>query len=112
MEVHGTVGDMIVFSPPFQQSAFQVKYQGPPLETQGIEDYQTYVQSPDAVFNVKIPIHQLRAWADNRAYFWLLEDQRWPTDWERVSWEFKAVPEAHFPGLTIYRFTRSSPDES
>jgi hypothetical protein len=45
-------------------------------------------------------------------YFWLLEDHRWPTEWDDVRWEYEAIVEARFPGLTIYRFVRQSAGEN
>jgi hypothetical protein len=97
-------GDMIVFSPPFAQAAFDVRYNGPPIEKRGIGEYEAYVHQPDAVLGVFIPLGTVREWVRNTARFWLLEDMRWPNHWGE--WEFYGTLKAQFPGLRIYQYTR------
>ena len=97
-------GDVVVFSPPFSQAAFEIKYNGPPVEEYGIGEYETYARRPDAVFGVHIPLETIREWVRNRTEFWLLEDARWPNDWG--DWEFQGTLRAEFPGLRIYQYSR------
>lgn len=100
-------GDLVVFSPPFQQPAFDIKYDGPPLETRGIREYETYVHQPDAVFDVYIPLSAIKGWVKDRPSFWLLEDTRWPTSWGE--WEYQGSLKAKFLGLRVYLFERRVP---
>ena len=97
-------GDMVVFSPPFAQAAFEVKYNGPPVEKRGIGEYEAYVRQPDAVLGVYIPLGTIRKWVSNKSEFWLLEDARWPNHWGE--WEFQGTLKAEFPGLRILQYTR------
>jgi hypothetical protein len=96
--------ELVIFSPPFQQPAFEIKYQGAPLDLEGIGQYEAYTHRPDAVFDVRVPLARAQAWTSGRQSFWLIEDSRWPVAWGR--WEFKATGEMKFQGVTVYHFQR------
>lgn len=102
MSSHVRADDLVVFAPPFQRSAFDIKYDGPPLDERGIGEYEAYVNQADAVLGVHLSLNVVRGWVVDRPSFWLLEDMRWPTDWEE--WDYQGTMVAEFPGLRIYEY--------
>lgn len=96
--------DLVIFSPPFQQPAFEIKYNGSPLDLEGIGQYEAYTHRPDAIFDVRVPLDSAKHWAVGRQSFWLIVDSRWPVAWG--AWEFKATSEIKYPGVTVYHYQR------
>ena len=107
MALHAQAGDMLVFAPPFQRPAFDLKYHGPPLDEYGIKNYENYIRQPDAVLDSQIPLAAIQRWAQGRSAFWLLEDKRWPATWGK--WEYQGAIKAQFEGVRISLFERYRP---
>lgn len=100
-------GDLVIFSPPFQRPAFEIKYQGPALDLEGIGDYEAYTHRPDAVFDVRVPLARAKSWATGHSSFWLIEDSRWPVQWP--GWNLKQLREMKYEGVTVYEYQTPAP---